>query len=275
MRFSAFLGPSVLFLAASTVGQQTIIDPQDALGGATKVATGIKTFFANQGGLVAAATISRDIIGQLNLLTTYLQNTVLPSVNPDRFQPRGGTVSQRTCDQRRDIFNAYKTFFMEVIAARQAMQTALCSVEVELPLGLLLGKDVALDALSQRAKDMLTQTEQTLAQLWDNVLGNPYNSFDFFIYNCKIRLNEPGCRDPGEGCTEKPSIPCSEVCDCYYGFIDGANPNLDQCFSFEQEITDAEEIARSATYGFDGVKDCRTCYPDKVVSCVALPLIGG
>ncbi|KAJ6265069.1 hypothetical protein Dda_1224 [Drechslerella dactyloides] len=258
--FSALLGPSTLALAASVLAQRTVTYPRTALNGATDIAKNIKTFFENEGGVLAATTISRDIVDQLTILADYMQNTVFPSVNPQRFKPNG-QLPERTCDQRRSIFTAYENLFEELIAARGAMQTALCSANIELPTGLVLQENAVVDPLTQKAKDMLTQTEKNLARLWDNVLGNPFNSFDFFVYSCKARFNTPGCRDPGETCPPAPE-PCPVVCECYYGFVDGQNPNKDQCFTSEVEVSDVLDTARSATYGWDNVKDCRTCYPN-------------
>ncbi|KAF3927176.1 hypothetical protein ABW20_dc0102712 [Dactylellina cionopaga] len=265
-------------LLAPVLAQQTLMLPRPALEGVTAVARGVKTACANSGTLTSAGAISDLVANQLTKLNNYFTNTVFPSVNPQRFMPgTPGILRERTCDERKAIFTAYKNLFIALADARKAMQAAICRTQIKLPTGLALQPNYRIDPLYKKAKDAIQATENNVRRLWDRNY-NQYNSFDFFVYDCKAKNNSPSC--PGSPCFSNtlgtPRCPVLASC-CYYGFVDGKNPNKNQCFSNEAEVEDvagADGLSAPASFGWVNLLDCRQCATGNTLpTCVAIAAV--
>ncbi|KAF3237516.1 hypothetical protein TWF192_010872 [Orbilia oligospora] len=210
--------------------------PKFALEDVTTLTNNIKAEFDKVPKLIGAVDISGNVTFQLQILNKYMENTLFPAVNPQRFKP--GTPGRLRA----------RTF--KVPGAKE---------------------NTAIIALTKAAIAEVDRTVNNIRRLWDN-LYNKYNSIDFFIYHCKARNNPAGCRNPGEGCPPKPER-CPVVCPCYYGFVDGKNPNKDQCFTNEDEIMKVASVSGKssrASFGWANLKDCRQCFleDDPLPTCV-------
>ncbi|RVD82046.1 uncharacterized protein DFL_009889 [Arthrobotrys flagrans] len=210
-------------LAQGKRGLDGKILPRFALEDATTLTNKIKAEFEKTPALLGAVTISNKVVTQLKSLNGYMEKTLFPAVNPQRFYPgTPGVLRARTCKERKGIIRAYENFFDALIAAREAAGAAVCRNTVKVDAAVV---NTAIDPLTAAAKAELDTTVNNVRRLWDD-LYNKYNSFEFFVYHCKARNNPAGCRDPGEECPPKPQR-CPVVCPCYYGFVDGKNLNKD------------------------------------------------
>ncbi|EPS35223.1 hypothetical protein H072_11422 [Dactylellina haptotyla CBS 200.50] len=234
-------------LSPAIVAQELL--PRPALEGATGVANGMTTYFNGLDGITSALTISNNLASQLDKFNNYMTNTVYPSVNPQRFMPNG-QLRARTCDERKAIFQAYKNLFNALIKARQAAQAAVCRVELKVP---GLTGDVRVDPLSPRARTALDTIESRIRRLWDQT-ANQYDSFDFYVFGCKPRFDAT----------------------CQYKFVNGKNPNKDQCFpnqAMVEAVGSVTGLSSSATFGWVNIKDCQYCATGNTLpTCISLPL---
>ncbi|KAK6521908.1 hypothetical protein TWF506_002109 [Arthrobotrys conoides] len=262
MKFFTFCSLSLLAFAPTVLGQLGKIGldgkilPRFALEDATTLTKNIKVEFDKTPGSIGAVDISKKVTSQLQRLNTYMKNTLFPAVNPQRFYPgTPGLLRERTCAERKAIFKAYENFFDAIISAREAAGAAVCRNTVKVAEG------VAITALTKEAMTELDTTINNIRRLWDRS-SNQYNSIDFFVYNCKARNNPAGCRPPGDECPPKPER-CPMVCPCYYGFVDGKNPNRNQCFTNQDEVAKVAGVAGKssrASFGWENIKDCRECF---------------
>ncbi|KAK6350392.1 hypothetical protein TWF718_003584 [Orbilia javanica] len=240
--------------------------PKFALEDATTITENIRAEFDRTAALIGAVALSNKVIDQLKKLNTYMDGTLFPAVNPQRFYPgTPGLLRARTCSERQDIFKAYENFFDALVVAREAAGAAVCRSTIKVN-GCQVNAGVtstAIDPLTAAAKAELDITTNNTRRLWDDTY-NKYNSFKFFVYHCKARNNPAVCRAPGEECPPKPAS-CPVVCPCYYGFIDGKNPNKDQCFTDKNRVDEVGSVvgkSSRATFGWGNIKDCRECFPN-------------
>ncbi|KAF3273920.1 hypothetical protein TWF970_008327 [Orbilia oligospora] len=261
--------PTALCQLGGKRGLDGKILPKFALQDVTTLTNHIKAEFDRTPKLIGAVDISGNVTFQLQRLNKYMEKTLFPAVNPQRFYPgTPGLLRARTCPERKAILREYENFFDAVISAREAAGAAVCRSTVKVPGA---KENTAIIALTKAAIIEVDRTVNNIRRLWDN-LYNKYNSIDFFIYHCKARNNPAGCRNPGEGCPPKPER-CPIVCPCYYGFVDGKNSNKDQCFTNENEIMEVASVSGKssrASFGWENLKDCRQCFleDDPLPTCV-------
>ncbi|KAK6506600.1 hypothetical protein TWF481_005058 [Arthrobotrys musiformis] len=254
------------------IGRDGKILPRFALEDATTLTKNIKAEFDKTPALLDVLTISNKVTNQLKRLNSYMDNTLFPAVNPQRFYPGiPGVLRARTCPERRGIFRAYEKLFDALIEAREAAGAAVCRSTIKVD---TMATRPGFNPLNKAAKAELDTTVNNIRRLWDN-LYNKYNSFQFFVYHCKARNNPIGCRTPGEKCPAKPA-PCPAVCPCYYGFVDGKNPNKDQCFTDEGRVNAVASVSGKssrASFGWENLKDCRECFPNDIPppTCLVIP----
>ena len=107
--YFGLLASAPAVLAQRKTGSDGKVLPRFALEDAAALTNNIRAEFDRTSTLLGAVTISNKVVTQLKKLNTYMEKTLFPAVNPQRFYPgTPGVLRARTCAERKAIFRAYE-----------------------------------------------------------------------------------------------------------------------------------------------------------------------